>query len=83
MPRFRSKPREIDAEQFSEGDIIPAGVCFGWKCGGPVKDTAHVHTMHGGQRVDLAFGDWIVPEPDGVHFYPIKDEVLRDKYEPI
>lgn len=73
---------EIDAEQFNEGQPIPKGVCFGWRCGGDSR-IPHLHTMHEGQRVNVTFGDWIVPEPDGEHYYPIKPSAMALNYEPI
>lgn len=41
----------------------------------------HVHTMHKGQTCVLEDGDWIVPEPDGQHFYPVKPDVFARKYQ--
>lgn len=88
MPTFRSKPRRITAEQFlggteSHGYKIPTGSCFcadGWDHS-EMKIRWHVHTMHGGQEVFLEDGDWVTPEPNGVHYYPIKDEVMKANYE--
>lgn len=81
MPKFRTKPKEIEAEQFfrpvTSLIITQTGVC---QCEKGSK-RGHLHTMHGGQTVDLENGDWIVPEHDGEHFYPIKDEIFKEKYE--
>lgn len=82
MPLFRKKPVVIEAEQFREGQPIPKGVCFGWSCKKPDPSAPHVHTIHNNQRVDLEFGDWIIPEPDGVHYYPCKPDVFEATYEP-
>lgn len=86
--RFKIKPTEIEAEQYREGQPLPHGVCTGQCAQGNARigsDAArpHVHTMHDNQSVVLKDGDWVVPEPDGKHFYPIDDEVFRRKYEPI
>lgn len=86
MPRFQSKPRMITAEQYRHPSMQPQGVCF---CADgcpvasedPSESQAHVHTMHGDQAVMLEEGDWIVPEPDGIHYYPIKDEVMKANWE--
>lgn len=43
---------------------------------------AYVMTLHE-QKVYLEPGDWVVAEPDGVHFYPIKDSVFKGLYEAI
>ena len=75
--RFRKKPIEIEAVQFTGTGQDPAGVFRREE-----DDTPYVVTIHD-QRVYLSPGDWIVPEPDGVHFYPIKDEVFRAGYEPV
>lgn len=42
-----------------------------------------IETMFSDQRVYLQNGDWILPEPDGVHFYPCKPEVFAKTYEPV
>lgn len=81
MPRFRSRPREITAEKYSANSagIRPNGVCL---CAKMVMGP-HVHTMHEGQQVELQEGDWVVQEPDGVHYYPIKADVMEKNYEQI
>lgn len=81
MPQFRRRPTIITAEQYrNEPFGWPSGVCTcdAFSVGG---HGPHVHTMHGNQIVELENGDWIVPEPDGVHFYPVADEVMRSTYE--
>ena len=63
-------------------DRIPRGVCMEPHLDGPwVK--AHVHTMHNNQAVILEPGDWIIPEPDGIHYYPVKPAVFEATYEPV
>lgn len=42
----------------------------------------YVVTIHL-QSVFLAKGDWILPEPDGEHFYPCKPDVFAKTYEPV
>lgn len=80
--KFRKKPVEIEAQQFLEGQPIPNGVCFGWSCGDR-GSYAHVHTIHDNQRVFLDFGDWVISEPDGEHFYPCKPDIFDASYEAI
>lgn len=75
--RFRKKPVIIEAEQFRKDGPTPRGLCM-MGCEG---DAPHVHTMHGGQTVVVVDGDWIIPEPDGEHFYPVKDSVFQTTYE--
>jgi hypothetical protein len=83
MPFFRAKPTRIEAEQFREGAVAQQarGVCNGMCLDGAWRK-AHVHTIHNNQAVVLEDGDWVVPEPDGVHFYPIKPEIFAARYEP-
>jgi hypothetical protein len=78
--KFRKKPVIIEAEQFLEGQPIPKGVCAGWKCGDD-SGQLHLHTIHNNQRVDIVFGDWVIPEADGIHYYPCKPDVFEATYE--
>jgi hypothetical protein len=76
--RFRRKPTEIEAVQFDgHPSKDPPGVFRR-----PEDDTPYVVTIHD-QRCYLSPGDWIAPEPDGVHYYPIKDTVFRATYDPV
>lgn len=76
MPKFRKKPIEVTAEQFNPPHYIPRGVKIE-NGGRPFVTTIH------GQRAYLAPGDWILPEPDGEHFYPVKPDVFASTYDPI
>jgi hypothetical protein len=42
---------------------------------------AWIETIHKGQTVQVQEGDWIIPEPDGVHYYPCKPDVFEQTYE--
>ena len=46
-------------------------------------NSKHVHIIHYGQRIDLQVGDWIVAEPDGEHYYPVKPDYFEQTYEPV
>jgi hypothetical protein len=93
--RYRSKPTEIEAYQLTK-ELIAAHVLDNAPLPG-VSVTAssrhqerrevwntrqHVTTIQG-QHVQVEPGEWIVQEPDGIHYYPIADDVFRRKYEPI
>ena len=82
MPKFRKRPVIIEAEQY-HGQRIK-GVC---KCNGerPIctNPLPHIHTIHKGQIVYLEPGDWIIPEPDGEHYYPCKPDIFRATYEEV
>lgn len=83
MPKFVKIPVEIEAKQWtlSPGDAFK---CDEW----PMVKFDHgtgqcyLETIHAGQRVNLEKGDWILPEPDGVHFYPCKPDIFAATYRP-
>lgn len=86
MPLFRSKPKIIDAVQFTDAANPPRGVLNRPAHPTPV-DLFHaffVQTIQGAV-VLVHLGEWIVDEGDGKHFYPIADEVFKGPrgYEPI
>lgn len=86
MGKFRKKAIEIWADQYRHPAEQIEGVCF-CEAGCPVasvdesESAAHVHTIHAGQICLLEPGDWIVPEPDGEHYYPIKPEIFAATYD--
>jgi hypothetical protein len=78
--QWRKKPVVITAWQWnceSEGELLGVCNCHRGNWG------SHLHTMHEGQTVQLEPGDWIIPEPDGEHFYPCKPEVFASIYEAV
>ena len=83
MPKFRRMPgRVIEAVQWTQrpGEIFDRAkypmVQFDHSTG-----SCFIETMHNGQRVNLEYGDWILPEPDGLHYYPCKPDVFSATYE--
>lgn len=75
--KFRKKPVVIDAVQFTNGPVDPVGVFR------RVEDfSPYVVTIHD-QRCYVSPGDWIIPEPDGVHFYPCKPDIFEATYEAV
>lgn len=84
MTKYRKKPIIIEATQFFyDGQRVP-GVFYP-----PVSEdgrtyigNAFVVTIHG-QRAYLENGDWVLPEPDGEHFYPCKAEIFANTYEEV
>ena len=83
IAQYRKKPVIIQAEQFfGGGHSNPRGVCSN-PCLDGDWTKPHVHTMHNNQAVILEVGDWIIPEPDGIHFYPCKPAVFEATYEPV
>ena len=76
MPIYRKKPSVVEAWQYVPGDSTP-GVCRCTAAGlGP-----HVHTIHAGQPVALEPGDYVVVEPDGEHYYPVKAAIFHTTYD--
>lgn len=83
MGYFRKKPVVIKATQYTEyGKLVP-GMCNSLSCFTAGNSEPHVHTIHGNQKVDLVIGDWVIPEPDGKHFYPCKPDIFAATYEPV
>ena len=76
MGKFRRKPTIIEAVQF-DGFNDPPGVFRREQDNAP-----YVVTIHD-QRSYIVAGDWIIPEPDGVHHYPCKDAVFKASYEAV
>lgn len=79
--KYRKKPVVIEAEQFTR-EVDCRGVCLCLLAG---ESFPHVHTIHKGHPkgavVQLEIGDWIIPENDGVHFYPCKPDIFEKTYE--
>ena len=74
----------IDSDLFLYEQLPVKGVFYPAKArdGKSYACDAFVITAHD-QRVYLADGDWILPEPDGEHFYPCKDDIFRATYEEV
>ncbi len=73
--KYRKKPVVIEATQFTGTGSDPIGVFRR-----PDDDSPYVVTIHD-QRCYVVAGDWIIPEPDGVHFYPCKPDIFSATYE--
>lgn len=90
MPQYRRKPTIHEAVQFNPCGAhkmeLPKGVEFQW--GGHCDNYCYsscrffVTTIHG-DRIEVFGGDWIVTEPDGEHYYPVKREIFEATYEPV
>jgi hypothetical protein len=75
--KYRRKPVEVNATQWFPGKPV-TGVCF---CA--PGNIPHVHTAHQEQVVLLQPGDWIIPEADSIHYYPVKPDDFERLYEPV
>lgn len=83
MGNYRKNPVEIEAEQYKEYGKLVNGMCNSQSCFVAGNTEPHVHTIHKGQIVNLAVGDWIISEPDGVHYYPCKPDIFEQTYDSI
>lgn len=79
MARYRSKPVEIEAVQFTDKGTHPAVESAFTPPGRPAAYT--VHSRQGWVNVDI--GDWIIAESDGSGYYPCKPDVFEAKYEKV
>ncbi len=73
--KWQSLPKIVDAEQFFHPATAPRGVRT------EEDGRAYVVTIQG-QKVYVKPGEWIVEEPDRLHYYPIADDVFRASYTP-
>lgn len=82
------KPTVIEAEQFRGFYASPylAGVELEDNSNNPDPNIEryrfYVTTIHG-QKTYVVAGDWIIREPDGVHYYPCKPDVFEVNYEEV
>lgn len=81
MAKYRKLPVEIEAVQYTAYGKLVKGMCNSQSCYVSGNNEPHVHTIHEGQLVNLEVGDWIIPEPDGVHYYPCKPDIFEKTYE--
>lgn len=90
IQKYKRKPTFVEAEQWFIGKEVE-GVKTHVECnyrmcpicgGGDIipKTIYYVITIHG-QITYLADGDWIITEPDKVHYYPCKPDIFNNNYE--
>lgn len=77
--KYRKKPVVIEAEQFFADKPLPfsdrGACCYN-------GERWYVTTAHG-HEAPIVDGDWIVPEPEGRGFYPVKPDIFSATYEPV
>lgn len=81
--KYKEKPVVIEAVQYTEYGKLVKGMCNSGSCYNFGHTEPHVHTIHNNQIVLLEVGDFIIPEPDGLHFYPCKPDIFKLTYEPV
>lgn len=79
MSKYVHRRIEIEPERFWGKPV--RGVCTLSRCFAFSDKYPHVHTIHSHQAIVLKIGDWIIPEEDGVHFYPCKPDIFEKIYE--
>ena len=81
--KYRKKPVIIEnPAQYTEYGVLVTGMCNSRSCFAEAGNTEpHVHTIHNNQIVILEIKDWIIPELDGIHFYPCKPDTFEQTYE--
>lgn len=72
MAKVIKKPKVIEAFQLVEGEPWPQGVQWDGQ-------QMFVTTIQG-VNVPIKYGEWVMPEGDGVHFYPCANEVFLNTY---
>jgi hypothetical protein len=80
MAKFKHKPTLVEAEQYHADKPNPPGVCTKYCLDGDWV-RPHVHTIHNNRAIILEDKDWIIAEPDGVHYYPCKPDIFAANYE--
>ena len=82
--KYRKKPVIVEAEQWFPGKVVKGVTEQTWTPEGASESVSlgygHVVTIHG-QRTQVAFGDWVITEPDGMHHYPCKPDIFQTTYE--
>lgn len=84
MSLYRRKPgKPVEAVQWTQSAISDWNAGRGhpgvWRAEGGAY---YVVTIHG-QNTFIKPGDWILPEPDGKHYYPCAAEVFAGTYEEV
>lgn len=84
--RFRKKPIEITAIQFTGDNVEEIWNLFGTDgIYGPTErnpDYLILTTIHG-DEAPCRVGDWVIPEPKAGHFYPCKPDIFANTYDPV
>jgi hypothetical protein len=85
MPRFRKRPVEIEAIQYTGDNYFQVWDWALQKNGAKVAemgfaDTLVIMTLEGTMRASP--GDWIIKGVDG-EFYPCKPDIFAKTYDPL
>lgn len=80
LQTFVSKPSTCKAYQFTGNGLEPE-VMYGKDPEGRVSGDKlpFVETING-NKARVYPGDWIVQEPDGIHYYPVKNDIFIKRW---
>ena len=81
MAKHRKLTVIVEAVQYVEYGKLVKGMCNSRYCAIHGHPNPHVHLMHKYRIISVEVGDWIVAEPDGKHFYPVKPDIFEKTYE--
>lgn len=84
MTLYRRIPTTIEAHQFTDPLNPPPGVQYQTIDYGTDEERGYFYvvTIHH-QKTPIRLGDWILPEGDGIHFYPCKPDIFESTYEEV
>jgi len=76
--KFKTRVREIEAEQFLKDQPLPfltrgPVVCFD-------GNNWYVETIHH-DKIPLLYGDWVILEGEGFYAYPCRPHIFETNYE--
>ena len=89
MAKYRKKPKVVEADQWNPkmedypGQGKPDELGVIWEFNSESHVSNGVVTTNHGQKTKVAFGDWVILEPDGVHHYPCKPDIFEETYEKV
>lgn len=79
MPKFRKKPVEIEARQYTRNGLEAEQVAA-WCGGAQTDDGLIIHTLEGDHLAN--YGDWIIQGVAG-EFYPCKPAIFEQTYDSV
>ncbi len=92
MPRYRTRPRYVEAWRWEPDDLFSVGICIGWFMAHGFRDfyinddkSLSLNLEDGKEdevRLIVRPGDFILRGENG-HFYPIDPDALDTMYEEV
>lgn len=76
MAKYQKKSVTVEAQQLIEGQPLPPGVQVH-----PGEPGVMFVTTIQGRDVVVQWDEWIIAEPDGVHYYPCDPVIFAERYE--